>query len=82
MEQSAACDEITKRRNQNVRSNNTSGFKGVSWNKRDRKWEARIRNKSLGYFNDPTEAIAAYNAASREAFGEYHFSGTEIQAAA
>ncbi len=62
--------EATNRENCQNRAldvRNTSGFTGVSWNKRDRKWQCLIcvegRNKSLGYFNTPEEAHAAYVAA-------------------
>jgi hypothetical protein len=42
--------------NSKLRSDNTSGVKGVCWNKKKRKWFARIyvKNKhlSLGYYDD------------------------------
>jgi hypothetical protein len=50
--------------------NNTSGFKGVTWNKRDQKWCAQIRinskRKHIGYFDDPIEAAKAYDKAAKE----------------
>ena len=59
--------EATKAENQqNVTAyrNNTSGFPGVDWNKRDRRWRARIMVKreyrNLGYFSTAEEAAAAY----------------------
>jgi hypothetical protein len=55
--------------------NNTSGYKGVSWNRPARRWVARIgvngRRIGLGYFADSAEAARAYNRAALEAFGEY-----------
>ena len=54
--------------------NNTSGAKGVSWNKRDRKYEAYIscgKRRNLGMFTDLIEAAKAYNAAALELFGEF-----------
>lgn len=46
--------------NAGLRSNNTSGYRGVSWNKIDRKWVACVRinyqRKTLGYFTDVHEA--------------------------
>jgi group I intron endonuclease len=43
---------------------NTSGFKGVSWDKKAKKWEAQIminrRTIFLGLFNTPEEASKAY----------------------
>lgn len=44
--------------NQSVDCRNTSGRKGVSWNRNKQKWETRIRAKNrqyfLGYFIDIT----------------------------
>lgn len=57
------------------RSDNTSGFKGVSWKKRDSKWCARIRDgnkyRHLGLFTDPADAAKAYDAAAIELHGEF-----------
>lgn len=54
---------------------NTSGFKGVSWATRDQKWRAQIkvgdRPRSLGAFDCPREAHAAYVAAAKKHFGEF-----------
>jgi hypothetical protein len=53
----------------------TSKFKGVRWQKRDKKWEARIRNngklKFLGYFDDEEEATRAYDEEARKIFGGF-----------
>jgi hypothetical protein len=58
-----------------IHSNNTSGFKGVSWHKRDRKWQAKIKFNGirlhLGYFNDKIEAARVYNAAALQYQGEF-----------
>jgi hypothetical protein len=55
--------------------NNTSGYKGVSWNKRKGKWRATITvNRKplfLGYFGTPEEAAGAYDQAAIRHFGEY-----------
>jgi hypothetical protein len=55
---------------------NKSGYKGVSFDKRENKWKACIstnkeKNKHLGYFNTPQEAGVAYNEASLKYHGEY-----------
>ena len=62
-------------RNQKKNSRNTSGLKGVSFDKRREKWYAKIKlnriEKFLGYFASPEEAHAVYFAASRELHGEF-----------
>jgi hypothetical protein len=54
---------------------NTSGYKGVSFHRRVRKWTAYItkgnQRQSLGYFATAQEAHAAYAAKARELFGEF-----------
>lgn len=49
--------------NSEVRRDNTTGFKGLFFDKRNNKWSARKRGKSLGSFLTKTEAILAYEAA-------------------
>jgi HNH endonuclease/AP2 domain len=54
---------------------NTSGFKGVHFDRRLRKWKACIckdwRTKYLGVFPTPEAAHAAYVAAARKLHGEF-----------
>ena len=61
--------------NVGLRSHNTSGFKGVTWNKKAGKWEARIgcRGKYhyLGLYDDPSEAHDAYVVAAKSLHGEF-----------
>lgn len=61
--------------NQGLRSNNNSGYKGVSWRKQERKWIAQIqangKRKTIGYFDSAIEAARAYDNAAIEAYGEY-----------
>lgn len=62
-------------RNGPLRMHNTSGYRGVFWNKRDRVWHAKIgadyRLRHLGTFPDPISAAHAYDAAARELHGEF-----------
>lgn len=50
--------------NGNRRRNNTSGFKGVCWDKPVRRWRATIAHNRksvfLGHYDTPEEAAAAY----------------------
>ena len=56
-------------------SSNTSGYKGVTWARRDKKWAAQImvngRWIGLGYFVDPKLASAAYVSAALKYFGAF-----------
>jgi len=55
--------------------NNTSGYKGVTWNKRYKKWCARImymnKRMHIGLYTTPQEAAEAYKKKSIELFGEF-----------
>jgi hypothetical protein len=54
---------------------NTSGFKGVCWDKRAGKWLAQISHQRahywLGHFSTAQEAHNAYRAAALRFFGEF-----------
>ena len=60
----------------------TSRYKGVYWNKKDRRWQAQIGNgrsessgftktKYLGQFTSEYDAALAYDSATRQRFGAY-----------
>ena len=57
-------------RNLKLRSDNTSGFHGISWHKRSKKWMARIKGTNgyvyLGVYNDKADAITARKNAERK----------------
>ena len=50
-----------------LRADNTSGYRGVSYSIKEKKWETRIiingKQKYLGCFNSPGEAAIVYDAA-------------------
>jgi hypothetical protein len=54
---------------------NTSGFKGVTWHKRTRRWHAQIniggKNKYIGSFRSPEEAHDAYWRAAQDGHGAF-----------
>ncbi len=62
--------------NSRIRKDNTSGIKGVTWYKRDKKWKAQIKinnkNKHLGYFSDKNKAKRVYIKAAKRHFGEFY----------
>jgi AP2 domain. len=65
---------VLQSQNRTIRSDNTSGVKGVNWNKQTSKWVARIRIDKkeiwLGRFTTLKEAAEARNAAVREYWPE------------
>jgi hypothetical protein len=56
--------------NRRMRSNNTSGFKGVCWDKKSQKWRSYINangvRRNLGLFTRKELAAAAYIGAAKE----------------
>lgn len=70
-------------RNQKLRSTNTSGVMGVSWDKRDQKWLACVKvdgkTMPLGRYDDKNEAVAAREAALAS-FG-YHVNHGKVRGA-
>lgn len=61
--------------NQAIRSDNKSGYRGVSWSRPNRKWVAHIqidgKAKHLGYFRCPTSAAITYAKAAAQLHGEF-----------
>jgi hypothetical protein len=61
--------------NARVHKDNTSGYKGVSFNRDNKNWRARIRvlgkQKELGSFSSAKKAALAYDAAARIHFGVF-----------
>jgi len=63
--------------NQKIRSGGTSQYKGVYWNKRNKKWHVKIKinNKAkyLGQFSKEKYAAQAYNLAAKRYFGNFAY---------
>ena len=63
------------RQNQRLRSDNTSGVKGVNWDKLSHKWKVSIQRDHkkfhLGYFTDKIKAAKAYNKAAKKYFRKF-----------
>jgi hypothetical protein len=57
-----------------LRRDNASGYRGVTWAKRGR-WQAQIQvdgtRRFLGYFTEKDDAARAYDTAAVEAFGDF-----------
>jgi hypothetical protein len=69
------CTHSENQKNQKLRINNTSGAKGVSYDKRKKKWRPRItvdgKELFLGYFERLEDAKEAYKHASKTHHGAY-----------
>jgi len=67
--------------NAHIRSDNTSGVKGVCWHDRQKAWASTIfvngKTKHLGYFTDFELAVVARKAAERKYFGDYSIDKAE-----
>lgn len=70
-----ACSHSENVKNKGKYKNNTSGFKGVLWDKVERKWKAEIRvdkkKKYLGRFCKKEDAYMAYCKACIEYHGVF-----------
>jgi len=60
-----------------TQKNNTSGYSGVDFAKREGKWRARIKlfgkEKHLGFFDDKEMAIEAKKQAEITHFGDFRY---------
>lgn len=69
------CSHAENMRNSKKPINNTSGYKGVHFNKKAKKFQAYIsvdnKNKHLGLFNNPIDAALAYNNAAKKLHGKF-----------
>lgn len=68
--------------NHDLRSDNTSGATGVTWNNRKNKWHSRIfiNNKriSLGYYTSFEDAVEARKEAEEKYFGEFSYDNSRM----
>ena len=68
-------DSSQQHMNQEKRKDTSSIYKGVSYIKAKKKWQATIKkdykSKNLGCFDTEKEAALAYDVAAQELFGEY-----------
>lgn len=67
--------------NVGTQKNNTSGVTGVSWNKRRKKWVARImvnhKRICLGSFEEFDDAVKARKEAEDKYFGEFSYNNSQ-----
>lgn len=69
------CTHAENQRNVGINRLNKTGFKGVSWHSRDKRFEAKIRiegvKKHIGYFVSVSDAARAYDEAAKKYHGEF-----------
>lgn len=70
-----ACTNAQNMRNIPAKKQNTSGFKGVTWQEDCRRWKAQIKvnykNIHVGIFKVKEDAARAYNDAALKYFGKF-----------
>ena len=71
------CTQAQNSLNSRPRRNSSSRYKGVSFYKRDKIWQAQIfynfRTINIGRFDDEIEAALAYDRKAAELFGEFAY---------
>ena len=69
------CSRSENKMNIKKQANNTSGYKGVDFQKYCKKWRARMQirdiNYNLGDFDSPVEAARAYDEFAKKNCGEF-----------
>lgn len=77
-----ACTIGQNRANSRLENRNTSGYKGVSWNKRSAKWQAYAKKDGkmiyLGYFSTALEAAFKYDEKARQLFGDFALTNKKL----
>lgn len=71
------CTNSQNQMNRGKPKNNKSGYKGVYWNKKDKRWRAEIMVNQhlnfLGNFSMKEDAALAYNKAAIKHYGEFAY---------
>lgn len=69
------CDTSQNHLNNPIRTDNTSGHKGVVWHKRNQRWQAQLgihgKYKYLGQYEQLEDAVKAYAQAAKRYYGEF-----------
>ena len=69
------CTHAENQRNSRSARGSSSQYKGISWNKRDKRWYSHIRiddkQQHLGVFTSEVKAAKAYDAAALKHWGRF-----------
>ena len=69
------CNRFQSQSNRGLQNNNKSGYRGVSWNKKSKKWHVAIKHlgitHELGFYDDKNEAATIYNKESIKLNGDF-----------
>lgn len=69
------CTNAENNRNKKLRPDNTSGYKGVTWDKRNKRWNASItvngKHLYISQFTNPIDAAHAYDEAAKKYHGKF-----------
>jgi hypothetical protein len=57
--------------NQKIRINNTSGYRGVSWNRKNRKWKAFVAKDYFGLYGNKWAAALVHNIWAKKRYGKF-----------
>lgn len=57
--------------NRKMQSNNTSGYRGVSWDQVSGKWDVRVNRIHIGFYSDLAEAVSVRDACALSMQGSF-----------
>lgn len=72
------CTNSNNGSNRGLMANNSSGFKGVHWQRSTGYWRAQVGYKVIGHFKTKEEAALAYDAAALEHYGEFALTNKQL----
>lgn len=69
------CTHAQNNQNKKKQSNNSSGYKGIVWDKERKKWKAQIsvngKHVLIGRFSNIEDAVKAYDEIAKQYHGEF-----------
>ena len=80
------CSNSQNQMNSKLHIKNTSGYRGVTWNKKGKRWRAQIKFRGkrifLGDFVEKAEAVKAYIRKAKHLFGDYFIAPSAVRSVA